>query len=146
MAKILAVGWSVENATGSQTSRFLHLPPGNKPGIVMAHPYLEELRQLLHNVGLEDSDIVCKHFFSGAAGYTAGKIFTSLTPKGLAVKLPESRCEKLLSNNLAEPLRYFDKSPVKRGYVLFPAYEDMKKSELKQYFLESKTAIEQDET
>lgn len=111
----------------------------------MAHPYLEKLRQLLHDVGLEDSNIVCKHFFSGAAGYTAGKIFVSLTPKGLAVKLPESRCEKLLSNNLAEPLRYFDKSPVKREYVLFHAYEDMKNSELKQYFLESKTAVEQDE-
>ena len=143
MAKIMAVGWSVENATGSRTSRSLHLPPGNKPGIVMAHPYLEELRQFLFDVGLEDSDNVCKHFFSGAAVYTGEKIFVSLTPKGLAFKLPESRCEKLLSKGPAEPLRYFDKSPVKRGYVLFPAYKDMKKSELKQYFLESKSAADQ---
>lgn len=110
----------------------------------MAHPYLKELQQLLHEIKLGNSDIVCKHFFSGAAAYTDGHIFPSLTPKGLAFKLPESRCEELLSNDFAEPLRYFDNSPVKRGYVLFPAHGNIRKSDLKQYFLESKSTAEQD--
>jgi hypothetical protein len=110
----------------------------------MAQPYLEKLQQLLSDVDIESADVASKHFFSGAAAYANGHIFASLTPKGLALKFPESRCKIILANEFAEPLRYFDKSPVKRGYVLFPDYGKLEKTELKQYFLESKSAAAQD--
>ncbi len=106
----------------------------------MAQPYLERLQQLLSDVDIESSDVASKHFFSGAAAYVNGHIFASLTPKGLALKFPESRCKIILANEFAEPLRYFDKSPVKRGDVLFPDYGRLKKNELIRYFLESKSA------
>ena len=114
--------------------------------LVMAKPYLERLQQLLNDVDLGNSDVVSKHFFSGAAAYISGHIFASLTPKGLALKFPESRCKIILVNEFAEPLRYFDKSPVKRGYVLFPDYGKLEINELKQYFLESKSSAAQDIT
>ena len=110
----------------------------------MAHPYLKQLQQILNDVEVGSSDVVSKHFFSGAAAYANGHIFASLTPKGLALKFPESRCKIILANEFAEPLRYFDKSPVKRGYVLFPDYSNLEKNALKQYFLESKSAAAQD--
>jgi TfoX/Sxy family transcriptional regulator of competence genes len=106
----------------------------------MAHPYFEQLQHLLNDVDLASPDIDCKHFFSGAAAYTHGHIFASLTPKGLALKFPEARCSELLAEGFAEPLRYFDKSPVKRGYVLFPEHEKLKKNELRQYCRESASA------
>ena len=112
--------------------------------LVMAQPYLERFQQLLNDVDLESSDVVSKHFFSGAAAYIDGHIFASLTPKGLALKFPESRCKIILAKEFAEPLRYFDNSPVKRGYVLFPDYRKLEKNELKQYFLESKSSAAQD--
>ncbi|MEE8388612.1 MAG: hypothetical protein V3R65_08555, partial [Acidiferrobacterales bacterium] len=61
-----------------------------------------------------------KHFFSGAALYAEERICISLTPVGLAIKLPEKTKEKLLKNNKAVPLRYFPRSPIKKDYVLFP--------------------------
>ena len=110
----------------------------------MAHPYLEQLQHLVHDLDLASPDIVCKHFFSGAAAYAHGQLFASLTPGGLAFKLPEPRCKDLLSRDCAEPLRYFDNSPVKRGYVLFPEHGKLMKDELKQYFLESVSAAAED--
>ena len=106
----------------------------------MAHPYLKQLQQLVSDVDLASPDVVCKHFFSGAAAYAHGQLFASLTPKGLAFKLPEPRCKDLLTGDCAEPLRYFDNSPVKRGYVLFPEHGKLSKNKLKQYFLESVSA------
>ena len=86
----------------------------------MAQPYLNALEAL---VGAELAGIpglVCKHFFSGAALYANKKLCASLTPAGLAFKLPERRCSDLIESGKASHLRYFDNSPVKRGYVLFP--------------------------
>lgn len=102
----------------------------------MAHPYLEQLQGLLRDINAGNSDIVCKHFFSGAAAYAHGQIVASLSPKGLAFKLSESRCNEVLSNDVAVPLRYFENSPVKRGYVLFPDYRDLEKGEIARYFQE----------
>lgn len=102
----------------------------------MAHPYLGQLQDLLGDSGLNSSEIVCKHFFSGAAAYSNGKIIASLSPKGLAFKLSESRCNEVLAEGLAVPLRYFNKSPVKRGYVLFPDNDRLKSDETRRYFLE----------
>jgi len=111
--------------------------------LVVARPYLEQLQQLVRDIDPGSADVECKHFFSGAAAYTRGHIFASLSPKGLALKLPETRCRELLSEDFAEPLRYFDNSPVKRGYVLFPEHGKLVKKRLEQYFLESKTAAAQ---
>ena len=66
------------------------------------------------------SDVSCKHFFSGAAAYTGGQIFMSLSPVGLALKLPEADCAALFEQG-ATALRYFPKAPVKKGYAVLPA-------------------------
>lgn len=88
----------------------------------MAEPYLSNLRQLTQSLSIsgEDKDLInCKHFFSGAAGYIDEKIFISLSPAGLALKLPQANCDALLGKG-ASPLRYFPKAPVKKGYVVLP--------------------------
>jgi TfoX/Sxy family transcriptional regulator of competence genes len=86
----------------------------------MAEPYLTDLRALLDRLapmaGIED-DVVCKHFFSGAAAYVEERIFMSLTPAGLAVKLSPARRDALLAAG-GRPLRYFPKAPVKKDYVV----------------------------
>ena len=63
----------------------------------------------------------CRHFFSGAAAYRDGSIAATLTPVGLAFKVPAEVHDTLLSGGHAVPLRYFPKAPVKRNYVLFPS-------------------------
>ena len=87
----------------------------------MAQPYLNTLEELVVSSELSGiPSLVCKHFFSGAALYANSAICASLTPAGIAFKLPEQRCTELLASGEASPLRYFANSPVKRGYVLFP--------------------------
>ena len=57
----------------------------------MAEPYLTRLAQIVGGVGPVRADgatLEYKHFFSGAAVYANGQIFASLSPPGLAVKLP----------------------------------------------------------
>ena len=88
----------------------------------MAEPYLTELKSIVERAyapGEEAIDIVCKHFFSGAAAYVDGRIFMTLTPVGLALKLPEEDRNALLDQG-AKPLQYYPKAPVKKGYVLLP--------------------------
>jgi TfoX/Sxy family transcriptional regulator of competence genes len=84
----------------------------------MAQPWLSDLQALVKATGL-DGDITCKHFFSGAAAYRSGQIFMSLSPAGLALKLPDETCAELFSKG-ATPLRYFAKSPIKKGYAVLP--------------------------
>ena len=69
------------------------------------------------------SDLDCRHFFSGAAAYRNGAIVASLTPVGLAFKVPTEVHDKLLKSGRASPLRYFHNAPTKRNYVLFPPSE-----------------------
>ncbi len=64
-----------------------------------------------------------RHFFSGAALYRDGTIVGSLTPVGLAFKVPDELRDSLIASEKAIPLRYFPNSPVKRDYVLFPGSE-----------------------
>ena len=86
----------------------------------MAKAYLERLSALVsaavphrpRRVRLQ-----CKHFFSGAALYANGKICASLTPVGLAVKLPEPARTHLVRTRRARPLRYFPAGPIKKEYV-----------------------------
>lgn len=88
----------------------------------MAEPYLQDLRDLLSRLapisGVTQA-LTCKHFFAGAAATVDGRIFMTLTPVGLALKLPPARCEDLLAAG-GKPLRYFPNAPVKKAYVLLP--------------------------
>ncbi|MBT4907975.1 MAG: hypothetical protein HOL07_15500 [Rhodospirillaceae bacterium] len=88
----------------------------------MAQPYLDNLTALLERTApdLGEGDVVeCRHFFSGAATYVNGRIFMSLTPVGLALKLSETRRDALMAAG-GTALRYFPKGPVKTDYVVLP--------------------------
>ena len=89
----------------------------------MAKEYLDKLSTFIEKAtsnGFNCMHLECKHFFSGAALYAEGRICISLTPVGLALKLPEETKIGLLKNKKALPLRYFPKGPIKIDYVLFP--------------------------
>ena len=64
------------------------------------------------------ADLEIKHFFSGAAVYANGRICISLTPAGLAVRLPESLRNDLLKEKDTSRLRYFPKAPITKDYVV----------------------------
>ncbi len=82
----------------------------------MAEPYLRELLSLLERLS-PGVAVECKHFFGGAAAYSGGKIFMSLTRVGLALKLPAETRNRLFQDG-ATPLRYFPKAPVKKEYAV----------------------------
>ncbi len=106
----------------------------------MAKEYLEKLSFFIKKATSEFSENVnleCKHFFSGAALYADGRICISLTPVGLAMKLPADVKDKLLKNKKAIPLRYFPKAPVKRDYALFPGGVEKGGKTLHKYVKES---------
>lgn len=89
----------------------------------MAKEYVDKLSAFIESVTSDYSENInleCKHFFSGAALYADERICITLTPVGLAMKLPEDTKERLLKNKKAVPLRYFPKGPIKKEYVLFP--------------------------
>lgn len=88
----------------------------------MAEPYLSELQAIIDGLGVQSQasgDILCKHFFSGAAAYVNGAIFMSLTVHGLALKLPQDDLDTLFDQG-AKPLQYFPKAPVKKDYAVLP--------------------------
>ncbi len=89
----------------------------------MAEPYLTDLRELADQWFGADAAVgvlECRHFFSGAAAYRDGAIVASLTPVGLAFKVPAEVHDDLLRRGSATSLRYFPSAPIKRNYVLFP--------------------------
>ena len=100
----------------------------------MAQPYLENLQSIVRILDGANAELVCKHFFSGAALYVDGSICASLSPRGLAFKLTQSRCDELIANESAQPLQYFDGAPVKKGYVVFPDYAALSDGSLAAYF------------
>ena len=103
----------------------------------MAHPFLSQL-ELLTDAHLSGvSNIECKHFFGGAALYSNGIICASLTPVGLAFKLSTIRCSELMESGAARPLKYFQKSPIKKDYVLFPEFEKLDEDTIAAYFGEA---------
>lgn len=82
----------------------------------MAAEYLRKLKALMDEVAPEEFveiRLECKHFFSGAALYANGKICVTLTPVGLALKLPEES-RALLEQTGATHLRYSPEGPVKK--------------------------------
>ena len=60
-----------------------------------------------------------KRFFGGAAAYAEGRICITLTPAGLALKLPEDGRAQLLGEG-GGALRYFPNGPIKKQYVVAP--------------------------
>ncbi|NKB48740.1 MAG: hypothetical protein GKS02_05165 [Alphaproteobacteria bacterium] len=84
----------------------------------MAEAYLRELEVLLEQMD-GAADIEARHFFSGAAAYADGRIFASLTPVGLALKLSEAD-RAALQHLGATPLQYFPKAPIKKDYLVLP--------------------------
>ena len=84
--------------------------------------YLKDLAALLGRAAPasgQNAEIEARHFFGGAAAYADGRIFISLTPAGLALKLPEAD-RAVLRQQGATPLRYFPKAPIKKDYVVLP--------------------------
>ena len=97
--------------------------------LAVAKPYLEQLENELRRwkpATPRGVKLECRHFFSGAALYANGKIAASLTPLGLAVKLPEGERKELFQKRTARRLRYFPKAPIKRDYALLTrkTYQD----------------------
>ncbi len=87
----------------------------------MAQPYLDQLSEKLREwkpTAPRGVKLECKHFFSGAALYANGEIAASLTPAGLALKLPEATRIELFRIRKAKRLRYFAKGPVKKDYAV----------------------------
>ena len=106
----------------------------------MAKEYLEKLSAFIERETshfADDIDLKCKHFFGGAALYAEERICISLTPVGLAMKLPKETTERLLKSNKVVPLRYFPKGPIKKGYVLFPGGVESGDKTLHKYVRES---------
>ncbi len=99
----------------------------------MAQPYLDQLQELVVALQPDNSDLACKHFFSGAALYVENKLCASLTPNGLAFKLSKPRCKQLIEAGKATPLRYFDNSPIKQSYILLPDPGGISESEKSTY-------------
>ncbi len=93
----------------------------------MAKRYRDRLEALLGPVARDlppEAALEIEHFFSGAAAYAQGRICITLTPVGLALKLPEAARGRLMKSG-AKPLRYFPKGPIKKDYVVVPrAIED----------------------
>ncbi len=88
----------------------------------MAQAYLDELESMLAPLAARlapGTKLEFKHFFSGAALYAGGRICITLTPAGLAMKLPEADRAALRKRG-AKPLRYFPKAPIKKDYVVLP--------------------------
>ncbi len=88
----------------------------------MTRDFTAELETLIGGMGTAlpaTVEVDCKRFFNGAAAYADGRIFISLTPVGLAVKLPDAEREALMREG-GKPLRYFPKAPIKKAYVVVP--------------------------
>lgn len=89
----------------------------------MARAHLADLQSLISRLAPKMGESVrleCKRFFSGAAAYSDGRIFMTLTPAGLALKLPEHGRASLMAAG-GQPLRYFPNAPVKKEYVVCPS-------------------------
>lgn len=100
----------------------------------MAKPFLAKLETLVNRYFPEESHLVCKHFFSGAALYSNGVMCASLTPVGLAFRLPADLRTELIDCGAASKLKYFAKSPIKKGYVLFSDIDNVSDADIAKYF------------
>ena len=58
----------------------------------------------------------------------------SLSPVGLAFRLPVELRTELINCGAASKLQYFPKSPIKKGYVLFPDIDKVSDADIAKYF------------
>lgn len=89
----------------------------------MTKEYLERLSELIKcttQKRFKKVKLKVKHFFSGAAIYANKKICITLTPVGLAIKLPEEVRNNLIKQKGAKRLRYFSKGHIKKEYIVLP--------------------------
>jgi len=89
----------------------------------MTKEYLDKLSELMNKIyptKPRNVKLIIKHFFSGAAVYANRKICITLTPIGLAIKLPEEHRVKLLKQKGVKSLKYFPKAPIKKEYIVLP--------------------------
>ncbi len=100
----------------------------------MAQPFLENLKALVDRHLPAEQHLACKHFFSGAALYANGVMCASLTLVGLAFKFPPELRSEFIDSGVASSLKYFAKSPIKKGYVLFSDFEDVSDEDMARYF------------
>ena len=110
----------------------------------MAKEYFEQLSELIDRLDLESEnlkELEVKHFFSGAAFYVNGKICASISPVGLAFKLPEKEVNELISNGNAKPLRYFPTGPIKKDYILFEAPNLTTVKRWRKYFVKAMKSV-----
>ena len=106
----------------------------------MAKEYLDKLSALINETKIEDEidiNLEAKHFFSGAALYKNEAMCASLSPVGIAFKLPEIEVAELIESGKAIPLKYFPKGHIKKGYALFEKPDLTKKEQWKQYLLKA---------
>lgn len=68
----------------------------------MLQSYLTILEDIAAREFYNVADLVCKHFFNGAAHYSNRIICTSLTHTGIAFR-PRRRCENLIVFGAARP-------------------------------------------
>lgn len=100
----------------------------------MAKPFLEKLQTLVNRHLPGEPHLVCKHFFSGAALYSSGVMCASLSPVGIAFRLPADLRTELIDSGAASKLKYFAKSPIKKGYVLFSDFDGVSDAGIAKYF------------
>jgi len=106
----------------------------------MVKEYFDKLSKLIIEFDLEaeiDVPTEVKDFYTGAVLYVNKAIRVSLSPVGLAIKLPEKMVKTLLKNGSAKPFKYYSKGPIKQGYALFESPDLTNIEEWKGYFLES---------
>ena len=98
------------------------LRPREQSHAIIMTGYVEQLSAIVEQATLGNitKRLECKHFFSGAAVYVDGRLCMSLTPVGLAIKLPQNSRNTLMKQEGAHLLRYFPKAPIKKDYVVLP--------------------------
>ena len=103
----------------------------------MAKEYFLKLSKLIDKIDLKTKSpqIEIKHFFSGAAIYVDGKIRITLSPVGLAFKLPDQEVNELIKSGRAIHLKYFPQGNIKKGYALFEKPDLARTSYWKKYFV-----------
>ena len=106
----------------------------------MAKPYRDMLETLIAELGVlppEPNTLESRHFFSGAALYVNGNIIATWTPVGFGLKLPPHVRASLIAKGEGSDLRYFEKGPVKKEYVLLSAELAADRKQLKRLILQS---------
>lgn len=68
-----------------------------------------------------DTELTFQAMFGGIGGKAQGRMFASLSDRGLALKLPEAELEALLQIEGAEPLQYEPDAPISKSYAVVPA-------------------------